>query len=363
MARNKRKKKAKAPQPPSPNTQESSPLFRLPVELRAEIYSRVFSTTRISHGLKAISVTSRFWISPAENSLTLLRTCRRVRGEIGDSCLGQVLFSFEHPRDMLEKFTALPHQIVGKIRCLRLRGNAFDVAYRSARHDTYCYLFNVFKLLPGLCLDQLTILGPLGDTLSYESIDNLVSMGSGWKELRYITYSSKVLAYKVPIQVETMYWPRRKPQPDHWQKVLEDRDGKSSAPSVTIYRAIEPKRHGAILDPAARQVYRQEAPQTEIELADYGREEDAYLIAPGEREKEVMVVVKRGFGADYEEKGNYPEIPRFGGGTPRRVWFKLKDMSLDKMYWKPGGRYPDMVDSYVSVDDYEWTPAHANCNW
>ncbi|KAK5170967.1 uncharacterized protein LTR77_004111 [Saxophila tyrrhenica] len=68
------------------NPQTQSPLFRLPPEIRNEIYSLVFSDVRTDHGgrFELHPVTERFWRDniPPTSVLSICRTCRLVNTEI-----------------------------------------------------------------------------------------------------------------------------------------------------------------------------------------------------------------------------------------------------------------------------------------
>ncbi|KAK7424067.1 hypothetical protein QQX98_000677 [Neonectria punicea] len=356
---------------PGTEPQEASPLFRIPRELREQIYSQLFSSTRLSHGEKAAGRIGRIRVVPAANSLALLRTCRRVREEIGDSWLGRVLFNFEHPEALLDKFTALPHDTIQRIRQVRVRGDTIMLSYPD--DDVFYRLVSALKLLPGLRLDRLTVLGLPSAEVRYDTLNRLVLEGGGWKELCYISHDSALLGYAEssnpfsPVQDDRYL---RKPQPLHWQKALEDRDGKSSAPSVTIYRSAKPHTEGSIFNPNMRKPYQQTPPKDEKERDQYGRVEDAGLMADGERHKEIMVIIKRGHNVDYEEKRNSPFIDSdIRMEFPGKTWKEIRTICIDRFFddsddesdfscSDEGDRDPGVEDLYISVDDYTWTPLH-----
>ncbi|KAF5120462.1 hypothetical protein E5D57_013816 [Metarhizium anisopliae] len=214
----------------SANDQESSWFFQLPQELRISIYGYLFLSTRVSHGRRPVRRIAEIRITPAPNSLALLRTCRRVRTEIGDSWLGQVLFSFEDTETMMVKLAALSMATLSKIRHLRIRGETLmlsfgdeDVYYcdgtraRARSNATwikrlftrrlcpkvgpfpYNYrLVHILKLLPGLQLDTFTVLNMYGESVSYDVLNTLIKYGEGWKELRFISHGSSLLGYAQP---------------------------------------------------------------------------------------------------------------------------------------------------------------------
>lgn len=123
--------------------QDSSLFFQnLPTEIRLEIYSYLFYSTRLSFGKRSTYVPDRLSairLRPAPNGLSLLRVCRRVSNEIGDSWLGQVLFSFEDPVTMLDKLADLDLQTRGKLRHIRYsnRNSLVMESVLSQVHRTY----------------------------------------------------------------------------------------------------------------------------------------------------------------------------------------------------------------------------------
>jgi hypothetical protein len=108
-----------------PHPQWDSPLFQLPQELRNMIYTQLFLSTRLTHGVtKRRLYRFQYWycfvrMVPAQNALAFLRTCRRTKPEIGESWLGEVLFNFEDIRTMLDKIASLSVGTLSKIRHLR----------------------------------------------------------------------------------------------------------------------------------------------------------------------------------------------------------------------------------------------------
>ncbi|KAF9872368.1 hypothetical protein CkaCkLH20_10195 [Colletotrichum karsti] len=107
------------------NPQSASILFHaLPQEIRDEIYAAYFDATLLIWGG---TNDDGSLVEPAEHSLALLRTCHRVRAEIGLSWIGQVVFNFEHPDEMLDMLeamlTTMPHDSIVQIRHMRLFGD------------------------------------------------------------------------------------------------------------------------------------------------------------------------------------------------------------------------------------------------
>ncbi|KAJ7741011.1 hypothetical protein B0H16DRAFT_1565686 [Mycena metata] len=233
--------------------------------------------------------------------LALLRTCRSVRAEIRNTWLQQVLFVFEDPNSMLDKLANIPTTTLALIRYARISGETVMLSFRE--DSIYYRTSQALKLLPGLALDRLTVLGPRDHEVSYQTLSMLVRHGAGWKELYYLSHNSAFLAY-VDFGDDRYF---RVPQPAGWQRALEARDGTNSGASVAIYRANAPRCPGAVLDPATRVAFTQTLPAG-CDLDTCGTFEDAALMKHGEREKEVLVVVKRGHGVEYAEKQGSPYL-------------------------------------------------------
>lgn len=227
------------------------------------------------------------------------------------------------------------------------------------------------KLLPGLNLDTLTVLGCKGEDVCYESLNWLIRYSDGWKELRFLSHSSAFLGYKDNMLYFGPSYPMynkylRQPQPADWQKVLEERDGADSHPSIVIYRSMDTTTPCAILDPTKRSTFVQEfaAGQT---AKTYSKTEDPLLMRDDERSKEVLVVVKRGAGADYATKvqSAYLEDGDIREDHDDKTWKEIKteqDAKFTDDDDECGGvadlSEPALVDSYRHVDEYTWPPYH-----
>ncbi|OAA67921.1 hypothetical protein SPI_00116 [Niveomyces insectorum RCEF 264] len=347
--------------------QDASLLMQLPQELRDEIYAHVFFSTRLASGARS---TARFGgdqeVRSAPHALALLRTCRRVHAEIGTRWLHMVLFSFETPKALLDKLTNVSIATRSLIRHVRVSG--LPLVLSLEEDDLYYRTLAVDKLLPGLQLDRLTVLGTRSDKISYETLTNLIRDSDGWKELYYVTHNSAFLGYKDNWGGFDESEPDpylRVPQPAGWQAILDARDGAASQPSVTIYRATDPDRPCSVLHAhlQAREpfVQRLAAGQT---LATFGTTEDAVLMQTGQREREMLVVAKRGQGVDYQEKENSPflddDIRKEMSGM---TWKQFQAMYAgDDEDWpsRDGedgqSKKPLLVDAYKHVDDYVWPP-------
>ncbi|KAI0025381.1 hypothetical protein F4780DRAFT_720783 [Xylariomycetidae sp. FL0641] len=169
------------------NQQVDSRLCKLPQEVRDKIYRGVFESTVLTYGpMPEDSETRRL---PHPNDLALLRTCRRIRFEIGSTWLGQVLFNFKAPDIMISVLALQPLQVRNLVRHVRVTGHAVtwylptpddheslrsvfsDAVVVRTKHklgghelrltnvmEVHVSIAAAMKCLPGLRLDMLTVL-------------------------------------------------------------------------------------------------------------------------------------------------------------------------------------------------------------
>lgn len=353
---------------------EANRLLRIPLEIRLEIYSRVFTSARFTCGSRQPTAFVRFYIAPSKNNLALLLTCRQIRHEIGDSWIGQVLFNFEHPCALLEKLTPLSLPTLKKIRHVRVRADEIKIRVPATGRAEYYPLVSILKLLPGLCLDQLTVLCSQIPHISYGTLDGLIADGTGWNQLRYISHDSLVLGCNKPRSQpseDDKSLQRPEPQPCYWQGVLESRDGEASVPSVTIYRCESKGR--CIFEDDSRRRYQSKSPINDDQEAYPVQEEWKRMVSKIEPTREIMVIARRGHGVDYEEKAGSAfiakdirqDMPDMTWQQIRPVWYpKLQRNIMENGFCKSGGLA--VVDTYNSVDDYVWTDADQfgiPCTW
>ncbi|KAK3369860.1 hypothetical protein B0H63DRAFT_403181 [Podospora didyma] len=322
---------------------------RLPKKLRDEIYSFVFTSTRLSFGEREMGDKDRPWhfnIKPVPNSLALLRTCRLAKKEIGTSWLGQVLFSFEDNRTFLDKMTALPPNLLSQVRRLRLMRECLVLENIMQGGLVRVPVDCLFKFLPGLRLDEFTVISsPL--TLpenDYMTVNDLIAYGSGWKVLHYIFDSSVPLAYR-ETEMGRPYW--RKSQPEDWKLELEQRDGRLSKPKVKIARAKGAKE--LIFDKQHRMNYVQKRLPGE-EQADQPLPTDRKLKAEGMMAKAMIVVAKRGIGVDYEEEGGVPSRLREIVGIREGAWEEFRPYFSNSPKYSREHRHI-MIDFYQGSED------------
>ncbi|KAM5378750.1 hypothetical protein ACJZ2D_004223 [Fusarium nematophilum] len=336
-------------QQPEPGPGDT-PFLKLPKELRDEIYSYLFCSTRLTFGNRFQGFEGNYRIAPARHSLALLRTCRQVRDEVGDRWISEVLFNFKTPHTLLDKLSVLPRCTLGKIRHVRIDDGevSLDIPGPPGRlggsnyHDYF--LDSIFELLPGLRLDQLTIIAPPGASYTSSCIANsLVSSGEGWKEFRPVLREGLLPSPwdGDPAAKFYQFWSENV---QNWQETLKLRDGEPSAPSVAAYQSAAPKIVGAVLDPRAREQFdRRTFRYTENQDECHGP-------------AEIMVVVKRGADVDYEVKSDSPKKPKLLEDTAADTWCEIRGMCCDRDYKfckDIDERELVMRDSYVSVDDFD----------
>ena len=287
-------------------------MMRLSQELRDKIYADVFCSTAfrgdrymdpdhvIDHRLPVSSTTS----------LALLRTCRRVRDEIGNTWIRQSCFSFKDPESLLDRLAGIPIDVRGQIRHMRLTDDLLVVVKSEGDVDEHQLIYRtaqVLKLLPGLKLDTLTVYGMISPEDSFATLDMLVRYSDGWKELRFISSTTAILGFQYqPISNQ----PLRQPQPSDWQNALEQRDGQASRPSAMVYRSTDTTP----LDPwspqydlKALKVFSQ-AFAAGQDAETFGQVMDPTLMRHEEIQKYILVIVRRGAGVDYAEKESSPYI-------------------------------------------------------
>ena len=278
----------------------SNSLLELPGELRNEIYLWVLGSTRITFAEDWKR--NRGWdIWPIVNHspphpLALLYTCRQIQREIGSNWISWILFNFATAESMLSFLTVIPPAQIAAIRHIRVSGcPALLQLVQTVWHYTLAW---TMKLLPDLRLDTLTVIGFGGNgppELEYHVVDQLVTHGAGWKELHYITPVSDLLSFGV-LNYGRIY--QRRPQPADWAHVLGQRDGPESGSSVTIYRSTSSIK-GSVVNQDEREIFEQDA--VSLDPTKFGKKIDEVLRTPEERNKGVLIVIKRGENANITE--------------------------------------------------------------
>jgi hypothetical protein len=315
-------------------------LYKLPQELRDEIYLQVFSSQELKFTSKGEVRRPR-----SKNLLALVSTCHQIRFEIGDSWLKHVWFSFGDMVTLLDVLTAIPSQRLSNIRNLHISrpyplvlsrlNEAVENGIATRMIQPY-RLNGVLRLLPGLRLDKFVVHAgfQLGDNteshILYDILDELIRTSNGWKELHFLTPDPNLLSWKaVPQPNSTGDEPRRMgPQPQYWREALAVRDGTRSESSVAIYLEpdVGPSHRGR-----AGLRFEQTLPDW-LSTTDYGYVEDAFLVLETRLQQglKTHVVVKRGKGVDYEEKLGSPFVKHdIRLDHPGKDWERLRDNYIE----------------------------------
>lgn len=276
----------------------------------------------------------------APHALALLYTCRQIREEIGPHWIGWVLFNFQTPESLLDLLTNLPDATVKAIRHVRTNGR--PIMLSLPHDDVYYRLAWILKLIPHLRLDTLTVLGGSAGNIAggpaqvdYDTLDGLVTHGTGWRQLRYITPNSSILSFQRTERFGKTYL--RKPQPDAWRSALHQRDGRDSGASVTIYRSMA-NEAGSIINHLKRETFRQSAALGD--LGDFGAAKDPFLTLPCEKDKEVLVVVTR---------GKHVDISRDTSKPPYDQEYDMRALASSDITWSDIQK--NYTEGYCSEDD------------
>ncbi|KAH9989492.1 hypothetical protein F4779DRAFT_264720 [Xylariaceae sp. FL0662B] len=243
--------------------QQSSPLFRLPQELRDEIYEYLFTSTTIEYERNLMKDPGTRKLL-GSNSLEVTRACRRAKQDVGHTWLRLVLFKFDSPKAMLDVLAMLPFEICSKIRRVSVDDTPLWVGRKDGGGITSYSLHQALKLLPGLRLDYFVVscsFKPFPNPSHLKDLEDLIKHSNGWKELYYVyNYDPRDEPF------HSNWFPRIA----EWQTVLNNRDGIGSQPLVAI---DSPPGHS------------------------------------GEHQsRQRVVVAKRGLGVDYEEKVASPWV-------------------------------------------------------
>jgi hypothetical protein len=236
---------------------------------------------------------------PEPCHLSLLRTCQLVRNEIGDSWLGQVSFEFKECETMLDVLTPLPRDIISKIRHVRVIYKALLLNLSDASRVSEYRLAAILTLLPGLELDVLS--AHCSETTHYQGrkiLDEMVTAGNGWKQFELTCEQSMLSNVAIGATL----------QPNHWQRTLQIRDQMLPGSSVEIYRAKQENSHWSdVMDPSKRDPFK----QCYVENWSNTASNDVIQAM----QKSMLVVVKRGKGANYVGVAQRSVKIRISGAT------------------------------------------------
>jgi hypothetical protein len=307
-------------------------LLQLPRELRNQIFEMVFADTRLTFGEKGIlgaRIRGQTFIIPAKHSLALLSVCQQINAETRQLWIRHVLFNFYGVTHMINKLLPLPDTLISQIRYLRLFGHPRLRSLAGFHHESYMG-DSVFSTLPALHLNCLTVVDSDHFHSTYDSINDSLNHGNGWKRLQYITPTTKMLG-------------RRPDQESQKQRsmtaceMISLRDGEHSGAFAHIYMAKKDDDAATIFRPHLRDLIKEST-------RDGGSQACGMLEVkePAKRRshwRAVMLDVKRGRGAATAQ------IP-FDAE-------KAADMQarLDERIWKLDDRLPRVHDRYSDINE------------
>lgn len=272
--------------------QTDSPLFRLPPELRGLIAQHLFSSTTLYFSYYP-------FLSPIPNPLSLLRTCRRAYNELGDTWLCHALLDFSDPQTMLNELDTLGREVIARMRHVYVGSSHLRVFGAELLGCA-----DALDLLPGLQLDTLTVRGGINDLHNMRYFEALLKEGRGFRELRFVFEGAFVVTEPQtsgPNTIFKIYNYYIRAQPQHWQGLLEERDGKGSRPRVNIYKSTVPECCEVAIDLWMRTRLNQ---VEEVYAGQFIRVFDDVIWQRGwgklpKDYSEVVIVARRGRGIDY----------------------------------------------------------------
>lgn len=273
----------------------------LPTELREMIYSHVFSSITIQHGLGTTS--------KDEFRTALLQTSKQIHHEAWRHLPLNASFEFRGPETMLSTLLSAGQAVITRVRHVHIRSFPFPL-YANGRADYYptYYMYNALALLPGLCLHRLVVedsfhgfglVDGWRDVVTYFDIEGLLK-SDAWRELEYVTPNADFIA--------SGYDPRRKrlAQPASWDAMLKEKDGEASGAGVEMW--ITPQPGGSSNGTSEPRVW-SARPGHEIV-------ENWRLTTPEQEIKgEVRIVARRGRKASVVQTGV----------SQNKTWQELKD--------------------------------------
>ena len=266
---------------------------------------------------------------------------------------------------MLNRLSELPESTVAKIRHLRLAGFPM-MRYLKGFDDLMYRHDSVFQLLPALRLDCLTILAVPPAASEYDAITNLINRGNGWKELHYITRSSRMLGFSPSRSLGSRDTGDifRQPQPKAWNETIMRRDSEGSGAYVQVYRSKEEDDCASVLYPHKRELFEQGF--HEDKLKEFGLVDDEEMTRGAGARKALLVLVKRGCNADISQRTGFTKERDMKARFNKRSWRHRKKVIIwtpldqdkedeDDMgngWARPMIRPPQqVVDNYYDIDE------------
>lgn len=140
--------------------QSSSRLMQLPIELRDQIYLKLFNSTRLIFGRLRRGHKHQLVEQPTSDGLGILRTCRQINDETNRLWLSRVELDFAHVEQLLNHLAPLSDETVSQIRYITVGLSSLCVRDLPYGYGTDFFTFaEALKLIESLQLDDLTIIG------------------------------------------------------------------------------------------------------------------------------------------------------------------------------------------------------------
>ncbi|KAF4439324.1 hypothetical protein FALBO_17371 [Fusarium albosuccineum] len=116
-----------------------------------------------------------------------------------------------------------------------------------------------------------------------------------------------------------------------------------------------------------RERFEQRTPEHLATREAFGITEDAGLVADGERDKEIMFIIKRGTGVDYEQKNDSRFIESdIRRDMPGKSWKEIRYECIDSIFadnddslllsYDEDDEGTAEIDAYDDVVEYMWPP-------
>jgi hypothetical protein len=206
-------------------------LLSLPLELREAIYGYLFSTITARHGFHTDSTP---YIHTA-----LLQTSKQIHHEAWRHLPLNIRLQFRGTEAMLSTLLSVDQAVITRLRHIQVVTAFPFPLYTGGGEDYYpiYYFHNALAMLPGLCLDQLVVEDSFHgfglvegwrDVVTYFDIETLLR-SDAWKELVYTIPNTDFLASGYD------HRKKREAQPDTWNTLLIERDGKDSGAQVQMF--------------------------------------------------------------------------------------------------------------------------------
>ncbi|KAH6637049.1 hypothetical protein F5144DRAFT_569542 [Chaetomium tenue] len=258
---------------------------------------------------------------------------------------------------MLDKLSAIPLETLSKIRHMRVSGEALD--WIIQRREVFYTLGEALEVLPGLCLDQLTVVCTADKIASYHTFCQLVLRGRGWKTLRFVHPTAAVVSSPKDLSNLLSILGDYVRQRNTWralqfepgQTVPGFRNGWELGLSMTVYHARESGHRGLIPQPNECVEYKRKPVRQLPGWYPDVAPKDTYPMGKGEKGKELMVVAKR----------EGPPLVNGHLGKPVQgpTWYEIGQPSP----WTNGRMLPEVpslrtVDDYNDPEEHVWTPRH-----